>query len=93
MKSLAALLLLLSLPSLALARSAQPMDPPVNLNQPYCEEIMASSSGPETIDVMQDCVTCLQQVANQKDKGNLRCVARPPSKVEFDPTSSTVVRL
>jgi hypothetical protein len=85
MKALAALLFLLSLPSLALAQSAQPMDPPINLSQPYCEEIIASSSGPETIDMMQDCATCLQQIANQKDKANLRCVPRPPSKVEFDP--------
>jgi hypothetical protein len=37
MKALAALLFLLSLPSLALAQSAQPMDPPINLSQPYCE--------------------------------------------------------
>jgi hypothetical protein len=86
MKSLAAVLLLLSLPSLALAQSAQPRDPRVNLNQPYCEEIIiASSSGPETIDVMQECATCLKQIANQKNKANLRCVPRPPSKVEFDP--------
>jgi hypothetical protein len=85
MKRLAALLLLLSLPSLALAQSAQPMDPPVNLNQPYCEEILPSSSGPETIDVMRDCATCHKQIANQKEKANLRCAPRPPSKVEFDP--------
>jgi hypothetical protein len=85
MRSLAALLLLLSLPSLALAQSAQPMGPPVNVSQPYSEEIIASSSGPETIDMMQHCTTCLKQTANQKDKANLRCVPRPQSKVEFDP--------
>jgi hypothetical protein len=85
MRSLAALLLLLSLPSLALAQSAQPMGPPVNVSQPYCEEIIASSSEPETIDMMQHCTSCLKQTANQKDKANLRCVPRPPSKVEFDP--------